>query len=630
MQLTRIRRVAPKRAPRQTLRVGLICMPFFAAARPSIQIGLLHALVEASGFSARSFHFNLELAVRMGSARYAALCNHRRNLTGEWLFARAAFGDAVPGEQEFFSSFPEEVLWAEREMSAGAEYLATLRRDLLPAFIRECAEAEAWEQYDVIGFSSTFQQNVAALALAKCIKRRTPETRIVFGGANFEGEMGPEYVRAFDCIDFAVAGEADEAFPELLRRLATGEDPSDVHGVISRDSAGRVLFAGQASPVNDLNGLPTPRYDEYFERAEKHGLLKDGAHGWAMPFESSRGCWWGKKHHCTFCGLNGLGMGYRSKNANRVLDELEELAQRHRVTFFEATDNILDLKHIDDLFGEISGRKLDYQFFYEIKANITREQLLKMQRGGVRWVQPGIESLSTRILRLMRKGATMLQNVRLLKWCRYYRIRVSWNLLWGFPGETAADYQRELEVLRLIPHLEPPAGCGRVWLERFSPFFLDREHLGIRDVRAEPSYAHAYPPGIDLERIAYFFEYAANDTLPNEAHRATAEWTDAWRARWGAPERPQLVYRRTRGALFVEDQRGERRGTQTLSGPVADAYEYCCETIRSAREVREHLKGRFAVNEVKQALDTLCTEGLMIEEGGAYLGLALPENPNYA
>jgi ribosomal peptide maturation radical SAM protein 1 len=604
-------------------------MPFFAAARPSIQIGLLHALVEASGFSARSFHFNLELAARLGSARYAALCNHRRNLTGEWLFARAAFGDAVPAEQEFFSAFPEEVLWAEREMNAGAEYLTTLRRQLLPAFILECAESEAWEQYDVIGFTSTFQQNVAALALAKLIKQRARGTRVVFGGANFESEMGPEYVRAFDCIDFAVVGEADVAFPELLRRLSTGEEPSEIEGVVSRNAAGHVLFAGQSRPVLDLNELPTPHYDDYFERARQHGLLEDGAHGWAMPFESSRGCWWGKKHHCTFCGLNGLGMGYRSKHASRVLKELEELAQRHRVTFFEATDNILDLKHIDELFGEIRGRKLDYQFFYEIKANLTREQVLKLQRGGVRWVQPGIESLSTRVLRLMRKGATMLQNVRLLKWCRYYRIRVSWNLLWGFPGETADDYEQELEVLRLIPHLEPPAGCGRVWLERFSPFFQNREQFGIHDVRAESSYAHAYPAGIDLEKIAYFFEYVADDTLPNEAHRATAEWVDTWRARWQAPNPPLLAYRRVGGAMFVDEQRGDRRGTQTLWGPVADAYEYCCETMRSSREVYEHLDGRFAVDEVKRALDALCEDGLMLKEDDTYLGLALPENPNY-
>ena len=48
--------------------------------------------------------------------------------------------------------------------------------------------------------------------------------------------------------------------------------------------------------------------------------------------------------------------------------------------------------------------------------------------------------LSTHVLKLMRKGTSMLQNLRLLKWCRYYGIEVAWNLIWGFPGETEEDY----------------------------------------------------------------------------------------------------------------------------------------------------------------------------------------------
>ena len=44
-----------------------------------------------------------------------------------------------------------------------------------------------------------------------------------------------------------------------------------------------------------------------------------------LLFETSRGCWWGAKSHCTFCGLNGETMAFRSKSPRRALDELEQL-----------------------------------------------------------------------------------------------------------------------------------------------------------------------------------------------------------------------------------------------------------------------------------------------------------------
>ena len=47
----------------------------------------------------------------------------------------------------------------------------------------------------------------------------------------------------------------------------------------------------------------------------------------------------------------------------------------------------------------------------------------------MRRIQPGIESLSDHVLKLMRKGTTALQNIQLLKWCREYGVQPEWNLL---------------------------------------------------------------------------------------------------------------------------------------------------------------------------------------------------------
>jgi ribosomal peptide maturation radical SAM protein 1 len=353
---------------------------------------------------------------------------------------------------------------------------------------------------------------------------------------------------------------------------------------------------------------------------------------WMLPFESSRGCWWGAKHHCTFCGLNGQGMAYRAKTSERVMRELSQLSHKHHISAFEAVDNILDLKYLDGLFGQIKQGRLDYQFFYEVKANLSRAQIKTLYEGGVRRIQPGIESMSTNILRLMRKGCSMLQNVICLKWALYYDIRVSWNLIWGFPGETRADYEKELEVLKRITHLEPPKGSGRIWLERFSPNYTDRETFPVRNVRPEASYSHVYPAHVNLDKAAYFFDYVMGDTVPAETHLPTGDFLNEWQESWDSDERHALTYRRTSDGLLIDYKWGaDKQGTYSLFGPLALIYEFCVETTHTVDQVVRHLQNsigdsKFSAAEVQDVTDEFCSANLMLSEDGKYLSLALPAN----
>jgi ribosomal peptide maturation radical SAM protein 1 len=619
---------------KDSFRVALVCMPFAAADRPSIQVGLIHALAEQAGFETDAYYFNLDLAARLSPNVYDALSMHRGHMTGEWLFAPAAFGSSAPGdESSYFQAFPEELEWA-RQIGKDGAYYIELRRHVLPSFVEECLAAVDWHNYRLVGFSTTFQQNVACLALASRIKERHPEIAIVFGGANMEGEMGPEYARAFPFIDYAVSGEGDQVFPALLRSLAAREPAAPVPGLIVRTKDG-LASGGQAPPVTKLDASPVPNYGPHFDRANQIGVSAHYKSRWMLPFESSRGCWWGQKHHCTFCGLNGLGMSYRAKSTRRVLSELSELTRMHRINAFAAVDNILDLKYLEALFIPIEQAKLDYRFFYETKANLTHAQIQTLYRGGVRHLQPGIESMSTHVLQLMRKGCTMLQNVRCLKWCLYYNVRVSWNLIWGFPGETDADYQQELEILRSIGHLEPPKNCGRIWLERFSPYYTEREAFPVRNMRAEESYRYVYPQEVDLDKAAYYFDYDMGDTASADAHEATSALIRQWQQCWHSKQRYALTYRRISDGLLVDYRWGpERQGTYSLFGPLALMYDFCVETMHTANQVREHLQsapeGReFSLEEVRDALDEFCRARLMLSEEGRYFSLAIPSNPNW-
>src|SRR5262249_16220836 len=155
-----------------------------------------------------------------------------------------------------------------------------------------------------------------------------------------------------------------------------------------------------------------PIYDDFFDRLSHSPLRAELWPEVAILFESSRGCWWGDKSHCTFCGLNSATMMFRSKPATRVFEEIMSLATRYGILDFVVVDDIIDLKHIRELLPLLSTADCDLHIFYETKANLKKEQLRAFYEAGVTAIQPGIESLSTPILQLMRKGVTALQNVR--------------------------------------------------------------------------------------------------------------------------------------------------------------------------------------------------------------------------
>lgn len=621
--------VEPKVRPQ---RVALVNMPFAAAARPSIQCGLLKASLVREDHTVDVLYLNLELSAELGHEVYGTLAELRSDhLLGEWLFSVAAFGPRSD-EEEYKKAHPSLEEWFER-LGLGFEDLCRMRNATLPALVERWATTIDWAAYDVVGFTSTFEQNVSALALARRIKERHPAVSIVFGGANYDGEMGPEYVRAFPWIDYAVVGEGDEALPAIVRRIAEGESAAGLPGIVARvgDS---VVKDGQAPLIRDLDALPDPDYDEFFGALMKLG--RDRVLGESVPlllFESARGCWWGEKHHCTFCGLNNLGMAYRSKSPERVHEELRRQSARYQIVNFEAVDNILDMRYLEALCRPLIEERVDYRLFYEVKTNLKREHLRTLSQAGMKVIQPGIESLSTHVLGLMRKGADMLQSIRVLKWGHYYGIQVAWNLLTGFPGETVEDYDRQAELIPKLHHLPPPAGGGRIWMERFSPYFTDPD-FPVQRLEPWVAYRYVYPEDtVDVRKIAYFFDYEMGGVVSEEQLVPLRKAVQTWMDSWGKPRPPILVYQRTPDWIQVVDRRNpDEPQVHAFQGLEAEVYELCGDTDHTAAKVTSLLRedGVAAeAGEVEEALERFCELALMVGENGRYLSLALPVNGNW-
>ena len=293
-----------------------------------------------------------------------------------------------------------------------------------------------------------------------------------------------------------------------VRRVLQGQPFGDLPGVFTRRTALPLL--GQALPnapnTEQLDDLPYPLYDDFFEQLAASSL-RPAAMPWLL-METARGCWWGEKHHCTFCGLNGQGMAYRSKSAPRALAEFKYLTDKHPGHPVSVVDNILNMEYFKNFIPQLIEHNPGVEVFYEIKANLRKDQLRMLAAAGVTSVQPGIESLSDQVLQLMDKGVRALQNIQLLKWCKELGIEPQWNLLWGFPGEHVEEYERMAEFIPLLTHLPPPHAEARIRLDRFSPNYDQAEQRGFTRLTPYPAYRHVYRVAdAALANLAYFFTF---------------------------------------------------------------------------------------------------------------------------
>ena len=146
--------------------------------------------------------------------------------------------------------------------------------------------------------------------------------------------------------------------------------------------------------------------------------------------------------------------------------------------------------------------------YLQVRPDLSKDQLRLLADAGIRRLEVGIESLSTPVLRLMRKGTTALKCVQFLKWARELGIEVIWNVLWGFPGEDPREYQKMADMVPLLAHLQPPNSVGSFRLDRFSPAFEDPDGFGLAAIRPYPSYGYVYDlPEEALAGLAYFFVF---------------------------------------------------------------------------------------------------------------------------
>lgn len=488
----------------------------------------MQACAAAAGHRVSVLYANILLARHIGEVTYSGICfAPTSSLLGERFFAAAAYGMPALGLKEGDNGARLRLRANDMDHELDLDQLIAFE-PVAASWADELTVAVAEMGIPIVGCTSTFEQTSASVALLRRLKERHPAIITIMGGANCEGEMADGIRSLCGSIDHVFSGESESTFPEFLTRSKAGH---------------RAATIVQGRPCEDMEALPTVDYEEFYDqlnRALPDNLLQAGDNLW-LPYETSRGCWWGQKHHCTFCGINGEGMKFREKSADKVIAELRRLVRRHPSNKICMTDNIMPHRYFTSLLARLGRELPGLHIFFEQKANLSFAKVRALKRAGIELIQPGIEALATDLLTLMRKGVTAAQNLALLRYARSLDVAVNWNILYAFPNDRREDYEQTLTLIPYLAHLHPPTGLCHLSIDRFSPYFDRSGEFGISAVRPMDAYADVLPSWVEHRKIAYHFiaDYRSGSredpALVRRLEAAIAAWRSVWQRPSAAP-----------------------------------------------------------------------------------------------
>jgi hypothetical protein len=321
-------------------------------------------------------------------------------------------------------------------------------------------------------------------------------------------------------------------------------------------------------------------------------------------------------------------MTHRAKPAAAFVDEVTELVARHQVLDITMIDSILPSEYYTSALPEFAVRNYDWKMHYEIKANIKPDDVAALRSARVWGVQPGIESLVDDVLQRMDKGVRSVHNVRMIRDGCSAGLGVTWNWLYGFPGERLADYQAVMAQLPALVHLQPPDGLSRINLQRFSPNF-DRPDLGFTERWPAEASHYVYDlPADRLTDLVYSFDTHDQGLTTGEAEPLNAA-LNQWKANYPTSF---LSVRHINGALVVRDR---RVGWPAVDHLIDDEREIAAWTdLTHGRSVRALLRNLTAAGIVWTDEDLLTwlhhlrRNGLVFTDADRWI--TLPTSPEAA
>ena len=515
------------------LKVLLIAMPWNRSDYPSIQIGMLKAILNENNIQCEAYYPYLNLNHSIGSELYFKVSNNLHPILSESFFCNV-YNKRL--SEEFVSDC---ILTGELSYEEVKQVYHKCND-----FINQLAADVKWIEYTHVGFTCTFNQIWSSLALAKIINRINPDIKIVFGGKNFSNESSAWFIDNFKFINAIFIGPGENTFLNYLKL---------------DDSNGQIIQSR-----NDIDqNITLPDYSEYLSSAY---LDKDSVN---LVLAGSSGCDYGK---CTFCVLNSEDT-YILYRKNELLNHIETLNNRYQFHSIEFSDTSLS-KYLYDDASIIKLKEMNLVLYGEMRAVLNEKKASNLRMAGFRGLQIGIESFSSNVLRLMKKPADLITNIYNLRLCYENEIECAYNIILDYPGTKRQDIIEMMDFIPKIFHLTPPAALLNFSLMFNSYVYRNPHKFNIVNIRPSKYYYHFGNTSFNRSYPYQYYDYDTENedlaTLYKAFNELCFKWLDVYDATLSLL-RIEAFYKK----YLIVDERGEKKEEILINEADYQCILYC-------------------------------------------------------
>ena len=362
-----------------------------------------------------------------------------------------------------------------------------------------------------------------AVRIAKAVKKQGLSLPVIFGG--WHPSLVPGQTLQENYVDAVVRGQGDLTLLEIAQKLSEGKEYRSVQGVSSK-----MMGMPQHSPerrVALLDDLPTPAFEladfDAYERVSGERKL---------AYATSVGC----PYACNYCtDMVFYKRRFNALEAQRVVSEVTELVERYRIDEVAMLDSNLpvDWRRARDIAQGFvdSGKKFHWTFqaSTDFLCRMSDDDVRLLGESGVSQMGFGTESTSSSVLKLMNKRHQRVDEMyETARKASIGGIHVTFNLIFGYPGETEADREETLLTMSDI--------ARQFWNVSFSPnlftpypgipIWPELRSLGLREPQSLEEWAELplgrntlpWLQGKELKRLWRMLEFFL---LNNQLRKAT-------------------------------------------------------------------------------------------------------------
>jgi anaerobic magnesium-protoporphyrin IX monomethyl ester cyclase len=245
--------------------------------------------------------------------------------------------------------------------------------------------------------------------------------------------------------DYVILGEGEATLLELIALLKSGRrEANGINGVFFRTSDGEVRTPPR-TPLRDLDTMPFPAWD--LVDVERYRRLWMARHGYfSVNLATTRGC----PYHCNWCAKPIYGQRYTSRRPEHVVEEMAWLKSHISPDHLWFADDLFGLKPgWIERFASCLAPEVRTPFKCLLRADLMTAQVVAaLRHAGCRTVWLGAESGSQKILDAMEKGIRVDEIRDAARLLHEAQIEVGFFLQFGYPGETRADIEKTLQLVR--------------------------------------------------------------------------------------------------------------------------------------------------------------------------------------